>query len=341
MKIQKIAAGTALCIGMAALIAACGGGSSGSSSGGGGGGGSIQTLEVPYSGSTAKANITTLVTTAATTNDFLPICSAVSATPKLATGNVLGSMLQKAAVKQLAKATYMSVPAIPTTSYNSYATAQPGSCGGTIQIPSSTFSHTNGTSRGTIVYSNYCNYDSGASGPSEVMDGSVTFVSNGVSSATGPVVSSFDSTIPKLTVTQKDANGNTTSTSSIAATGIKLTPATTSSTIDITQAVVSETSSSTTKTTMVTGLKVVSTDTTAGGSTESITGKLYMGSSGYVDITTKTPLTTDSAGKYTAGALTLSGDGATIDLTVDTTATGSALQFTVPGSTKKLSCSSL
>jgi hypothetical protein len=117
--------------------------------------------------------------------------------------------------------------------------------------------------------------------------------------------------------------------------GFTLTPDVYVNTIDMAKVVVTQG----TKATMLTDLKVTATHSAA-STTASITTKAYLGDVGYIDISTKTPLSFDSAGKYTAGTLTLTGTEGAVDISIDATATNGPV-FIIPGSSKKLNCSAL
>ncbi len=208
-------------------------------------------------------------------------------------------------------------PKISTAGYMpAYTQEISGDCGGSISYD---YEHASGVSTSNFIFNNFCADDSANNGSATTLDGDLMYRVNGVPGDYGPVLSSTTTTANSLAV---DSGGDVTSYSFSNLTYTYGTPsenppaptAANPDTITLTSASFQFGSLSKTHTLTNTNMTIVS----AGEGIEmSINaGRYSSSSSGYMDISTTSPLIIDGNGDITDGTIVLAGQEGTITLDV-------------------------
>ena len=206
-----------------------------------------------------------------------------------------------------------------------------GDCGGRITYPA--YNHSNGTTTGTYAFQSYCSIDSDT-GERTTLNGEMTFTNAGTPSASGPITTKIEASSPAgITEVTKSASGASVSSRKIAFEDYSYTPGVpgddpTSSKPDKLQA------KSFSVTDQVTGKTYRQTDylmtyfvTSSGGEQMSVSGRGYRSNGESFEVSTSSPVTSNSNGDFTGGGITFTGGNNTT--AVLTVVPGSTLQGTM------------
>jgi len=290
----------------------CGGGG-GSSDGGGGG----STILVTYAGKTTAADITPAVVTSAltNTNGYVPICTASGvATSKAAdVQDVLAAFAPIGIAAKLVASPILAARSVPNFQPPDIA----GSCGGFLRFKN--WNHANGTTAGTLSFDNFC-ATMRTTGDKSTMSGDIAFNAPGTPGDFGPVTSQVTASAPKITMSTTSSSGSLKQNTSVGFEGFVFTPGTPTSgtapsntqgradTYAVTRIVIGN--ETTNKQTKVENATITMLGTAGGGVQETITGRLFIFDSGYVDVTTDlaNPILINSSGVHTAGRIINTGN---------------------------------
>ncbi|MHB1192042.1 MAG: hypothetical protein ACYC6F_03270 [Longimicrobiales bacterium] len=201
-----------------------------------------------------------------------------------------------------------------------------GECGGRITYP--VYNHSNGTTTGTYAFQSYCSIDDDT-GQRTTLNGEMTFTNTGTPSASGPITTKIEASSPAgVTEVTKSASGAQVSSRKIAFEEYVYTPGipdeqpTSSKPDKLTAKSFSVTDQVTGKTYRQTNYQMTYFTTSSGGEQMSVSGTGYRSNGESFEVSTSSPVTSDSDGDFTGGAITFKGGNNT-----------SAVLTVVPGST--------
>ena len=277
-------------------------------------------------------NASTVANVAPTFSTFFPVCTPKSLARSIApsTRELALPMLKRALLMRLANMEPMQLAALSSSS----SSAPPdslGSCGGRLTYPA--YSQVNGVTTATMSYQSYCSSDS-STGQKTIENGSISYVQTQVQVGGSPATSSTTASSPGgISYVVQSASGSTLTSELIAFTNFAYSVGVPGGTptaakpdtfgfgeLDITNQL-------TGVTTREVGLNLVSYPTASGGMLYTISWKLYGPSGNYVNVTTSTPITTDSSGNYLTGTLVFAGaNGSSATATM---VPGSTMQWTL------------
>lgn len=318
---QRLAwGGSVTAVGLAVLAASCGGG----------GGGNEET-GTPTTITTSSAHDAAVDASA-----FIPMCSSGAT---LASAGRDSPQLVKTALALLRQRHEARVLVAPVTGGKralALTSTKPadvlGSCGGRYTYDN--YSHVNGVTTATVVFSDYCTTDSGT-GNQEVVNGSMSFTNTATPTDTGPISTKFESSTGSsgITALVRTSGGSTVSSETVKFSDLLYKvgvpggspTATNPDTMSVGDIRVTDNVAG--KTRRQSGFKMTAFDTPSGGSQGTIEARTYRSNGEYFDVTTSTPIVTDSTGRYTAGALTFTGSGGST--AVATLVPGDTLQATL------------
>ncbi len=208
---------------------------------------------------------------------------------------------------------------------------QLGDCGGRITYP--VYNHSNGTTTGTYAFQNYCSIDDDT-GERTTLNGEITFTNVGTPSSSGPITSKIEASSPSgVTEVTKSASGAQISSRKIAFEDYVYTPGvpggepTSSKPDKLTAKSFSITDQVTSKTYRQTDYQMTYFTTASGGEQMTVSGRGYRSNGEYFNVSTTTPVTSDSNGNFTGGKITFTGGNNTT--AVLTVVPGSTLQGTM------------
>jgi hypothetical protein len=296
----------------AALVASCGGG-----------GGSEPVSQAATidtaSASTAAANMALLVN----------ICQQPAGSLSVAHSPLIGR-----ALAGLDRHRLVRQGALPTARAQALSSTRPadtlGSCGGRYGYPS--YSHTSGITTATLQFTDYCTLDSDT-GHRQVMNGSVSFVNTATPTATGPITSKWEGDSTGVNVKAQKTDGTVVSSQTLGFSKVQYLVGVpggspTADKPDVLVAsefkLVDEVGK---KTYLQSDYRLTTFDTASGGSQMSFSGRGHRSSGDYFDVTTSTPITMNSSGDYTGGAVSFTGAGGST--AVVTVVPGGTLQATL------------
>lgn len=307
-------------IGLAVLAASCGGG-----------GGSDEDSATPTSITTASAHDAAVEASA-----YMPMCS-TAATASM-TGRE-GAQLVRTALallQQRHQARVLDAPAPAGKRALALTSTKPadvlGSCGGRYSY--NDYSHNDGITTATVVFTDFCTTDS-STGNQEVVNGSMSFTNTATPTDTGPISTKFEAATGSdgISALVRTTTGTTVSSETVKFSGllykVGVPGGDPTSTNPDTMAVgdIRVTDNVSRKTRRQSGFEMTSFDTPSGGSQVTFQARSYRSNGEYFDVTTSTPIVTDSTGNYTAGALTFTGSGGST--AVATLVPGKTLQATL------------
>jgi len=196
-----------------------------------------------------------------------------------------------------------------------------GSCGGRISYPE--YSHSSGITTATRVFDNYCTQDSDT-GERTYYNGTMAFVNTATPTASGPITTQLVANSPTgITTTTTNAAGTATKSQTASFTNYVFRPGvpggdpTPTSPDEIRADEISVKNELTGKTYRQTGYVVSMFDTPDGGEQATISGRGYRSNGQYFDISTTSPIKTNSSGDYQSGVLSFLGaNGSTAVATV-------------------------
>ncbi len=188
-----------------------------------------------------------------------------------------------------------------------------GDCGGRATYPS--YNHSSGTTTATLEYQNYCSEDP-ITGNRTTLNGRLSFVETGTPGDFGPIISKFEAESPNgITETTRSASGQTLSSKLVKFEGVEQTmgvpgglpTAGNPDRFSVTE--FSAANQQTGKTYRQTDFSMTQFNTGSGGEQATISGRGYRSNGDFYTYSTSSPLTSDSDGDYTGGAITFSGEG--------------------------------
>lgn len=196
-----------------------------------------------------------------------------------------------------------------------------GDCGGRITYP--VYNHSNGTTTGTYAFQSYCTIDD-ETGERTTLNGEMSFTNSGTPSANGPITNKIEASSPSgVTEVTKSASGASVSSRKITFENYTYTPGvpggdpTSSKPDKLVAKSFSITDQVTNKTYRQTDYQMTYFVTSSGGEQMSMSGRGYRSNGEYFDVTTTTPVTSNSNGDFTGGAITFKGgNNSTAVLTV-------------------------
>lgn len=295
-----IAGGGIALIALAAFGVSCGGG-------GGGSDDSSSGTQTQITKSSAKAAATEA-------SSFIPVCSVGGSTATRAGSATLMravALLQQRHETRLLGAATGGKRALAASDKPADAL---GDCGGRLSYGDD-YSSSATEVRATLTFSNYCNPDSNT-GHQETVNGSLTMVQTLVPSGSSTAMKTFSAdSAGGITTVVKDSGGATLTSETLAFTGLLYTvgnPGGTATAVNpdtLTMTQMSETNNVSGKTRRQSDFSMLGYDTSSGGSQMSYRMRGYRSGGEYFDVSTTAPIVTDSAGNYTAGALTFTGSG--------------------------------
>jgi hypothetical protein len=208
---------------------------------------------------------------------------------------------------------------------------QLGDCGGRITYPS--YSHSSGTTTGVYQFDNYCTRDSDT-GERTTLNGRISFTNVGTPTPNGPVTNKIEASSSEgVSQITRSASGAQVSSQKLAFTdyvytaGVPGGTPTSSKPDQLTAKSLTLTDQATGKSYRQTDYKMTYFNTSSGGEQITVSGKGYRSNGDYFEVTTTSPITTNSSGDYTGGQLTFKGDGNSA--AVLTVVPGSTLQGTM------------
>jgi hypothetical protein len=208
---------------------------------------------------------------------------------------------------------------------------QLGDCGGRITYP--TYSHSSGTTTGTYQFDNYCTKDSDT-GERTTLNGRISFTNVGTPSSSGPITNRVEASSSDgvTQVTRSSAGVQTSSqktsfTDFVYAVGVPGGSPTSSKPDQLTIKDFSLVDQTNSKSYRQTNYSMTYFNTSSGGEQISISGRGYRSNGDYFDVSTTTPIVTNSSGSYTGGQLSFK--GANNSTAVLTVVPGSTLQGTM------------
>jgi hypothetical protein len=278
------------------------------SCGGGGGSDTSSGTQTQITQSSAKAAATEA-------SSFIPVCSVGGKTASQAGSATLlravGLLQQRHETRLLGSASGGSKRALAASDKPADVL---GDCGGRLSYGSDYSSSATRVSA-TLTFTDYCNPDSNT-GNQEIVNGSLTMVQTLVPSGSSTTMKTFSAdSAGGITTVVRDSGGATLTSETLAFTGLLYTvgnpggTATAANPDTLTMTQMSETNNVSGKTRRQSDFSMVGYDTSSGGSQMTYRMRGYRSGGEYFDVTTSTPIVTDSAGNYTAGAITFSGSG--------------------------------
>lgn len=206
-----------------------------------------------------------------------------------------------------------------------------GDCGGRATYVS--YDHASGTTTATYEYQDYCSTDY-ETGNRTTLDGRFSFVETGTPGDFGPIISKVEAESPSgISETTRTASGQTLGSRVIKFSGVQQTmgvPGGTPTPSSPDRFTVDEFSSfnqQTGKTYRQTGFTMTQYYDGSGGERATFNGRGYRSNGDYYTYSTTSPVTSDSYGDYTGGAISFSGGEGTGS--VLTIMPGSVLQGTL------------
>lgn len=188
-----------------------------------------------------------------------------------------------------------------------------GACGGRMTYPS--YSHSNGTTTGVFQFDNYCTQDSDT-GERTTLNGRVSFTNVGTPTSSGPVTNRVEaSSSDGVTQVTRSSSGAQLSSQKLTFTdyvytaGVPGGSPTSSKPDQLTAKSMSLTDQTTGKSYRQTDYAMTYFNTASGGEQMTVSGRGYRSNGDYFDVSTTSPITTNSSGDYTGGQLTFKGDG--------------------------------
>jgi hypothetical protein len=186
-----------------------------------------------------------------------------------------------------------------------------GDCGGRVTWP--TYNHANGTTSGTLQFDDFCTV-SVTTGERNTVDGTISFVNNGTPGAFGPITTSTEADSPGgITFLTQTSGGTTVTSQKVIFTDYLYEPgvpggiANASNPNEVRVGDSRVTDQLENRTYRQANLLLTDFTTGSGGEQVTVSGRAFRSGGEYFDMSTSSPLLSNSSGDFLGGQITFSG----------------------------------